>query len=121
MKKILIVDDDKLIRALVKRTLMRKDVLILEANSGESAVEIAKAEIPQLIFMDVIMKGKIDGFEATRILKKHPPMKKSTIIMLTSRNNESDKKKGFKSGADDYLVKPFSPLDLSKKVEEIFG
>ena len=100
---------------------MRKEAQLFEASSGESAIEIAKVEIPQLIFMDINIEGKIDGFEATRILKNHPPTEKSKIVILTSRNHESDKQKGFDSGADDYLVKPFSPLDLLKKVDEIFS
>ncbi len=121
MKKILIVDDHKEIRRLVEITLRGEDYHILQAENGEEAIEIEKAEKPDLIIMDVMMPGKIDGIEATRILKKNPESKGCSIIILTSQGQKEDIEKGFSAGADDYFVKPFSPLELIKKVEEIIG
>jgi two-component system phosphate regulon response regulator PhoB len=121
MKKILIVDDHKEIRRLVEITLRVEDYQILQAKNGEEAIKIAKAEKPDLVIMDVMMPGKIDGVEATRILKNYPETKACTIIMLTSKSDEEDVKKGLDAGADDYFTKPFSPLELIKKVEEVLG
>jgi two-component system phosphate regulon response regulator PhoB len=121
MKKILIVDDHKEIRRLVEITLRGEDYQILQAENGEKAIEIEKAEKPDLIIMDVMMPGKIDGIEATRILKNNPESKGCIIIMLTSKGQKEDIEKGFAAGADDYFVKPFSPLELIRKVEEIIG
>ena len=121
MKKILIVDDQMEVRRLVEMTLRVEDYQILQAESGKKAIEIVKTEKPDLIIMDIMMPGGIDGFEATRILKNDPETKDSTIIMLTAKGQEADREKGFEAGADDYFIKPFSPLELIKKVEEVLG
>lgn len=120
MKKILIVDDQPSIRELISETLNGVgDYKIMESASGEQAIETAKAEKPDLIFMDVMMQGGMDGYETTKILKNDPVTKNCVIILLTARGQQVDKEKGFKAGADDYFVKPFSPLGLIKKVEEV--
>jgi len=121
MKKILIVDDQMEIRRLVEMTLRVEDYQVLQAESGEEAIEIVKTEKPDLIIMDIMMPRGIDGLEATRILKNDPETKDSAIIMLTAKGQEADREKGFEAGADDYFSKPFSPLELIKKVEEILG
>ncbi len=82
---------------------------------------ITKAEKPDLIIMDIMMPGGIDGLEATRIIKNDPDTKNCKIIVLSAKGQEIDKEKGAEAGADDYFVKPFSPLDLIKKVEEVLG
>ena len=121
MKKILIVDDEREVRRLVEVTLRSGDYEILQAEDAEKAIEIASTELPDLIIMDVMMPGDMDGFEATRILKNNPETKAIAVIMLTARGQEADKEKGLKVGADDYFVKPFSPLELIEKVEEVIG
>ena len=121
MKKILIVDDQLEIRELVEVTLRATDYQILKTKSGEEAIEIAKTQRPDLIIMDIMMPGNMDGLETTRILKNYPETKNSQIIMLTAKGQQEDQKKGFKAGTDDYFIKPFSPLDLIKKVEEMLG
>ena len=121
MKKILIVDDRSEVRELVEVTLRSGDYRVFKAESGETAVEIARAEKPDIIIMDIMMPGGIDGLEATRILKNDPETKDATIIMLTAKGQEADINKGLEAGADDYFVKPFSPLELIKKVEEVLG
>jgi len=121
MKKILIVDDHVEIRKLVEITLRVEDYQILQAKNGEEAIKIEKAEKPDLIIMDIIMPGKIDGIEATRILKNDHDAKVCPIIMLTVKGEEEDVKRGLDVGADDYFTKPFSPLQLIKKVEEVLG
>ena len=121
MKKILVVDDQLQIRELVEVTLRVEDYRILQAKSGEEAVEIVRAEKPDLTIMDIMMPGGMDGLEATRIIKNDPETKDCTIIMLTAKGQEADREKGLEAGADDYFTKPFSPLDLIRKVEEILG
>lgn len=121
MKKILIVDDRAEVRELVEVTLRSSEYMSLQAESGEKAIEIAKAERPHLIIMDIMMPGGIDGLETTRILKGDPETRESIIIILTAKGQEVDKEEGFKAGADDYFVKPFSPLDLIRKVDEVLG
>ncbi len=119
MKKILIVDDQFEVRELVEVTLKSDEYQVLKAESGEMAIEIAKTEVPDLIIMDVMMPGGMDGVEATRILGSTPETKEITVIMLTAKSQEDDRHKGFEAGAADYLTKPFSPLELIRKVESI--
>lgn len=121
MKKILIVDDVSELRELVAKTLARQELEVLEAATGEEAIEIARAELPELIMMDLMMPGKIDGLDATRILKNDPRTKGCKIVILTAKGQGADIDRGFEAGADDYFVKPFSPLQLMRKVEEILG
>jgi two-component system, OmpR family, phosphate regulon response regulator PhoB len=121
MKKILIVDDEVKIRRLVEVTLRKEDREIMMAETGINAVKIARREKPDLILMDIMMPGVMDGLEATRILKKDPETKGCTIILLTARGQNEDRQKGFEAGADDYFSKPFSPKVLIEKIEEIFA
>jgi len=121
MKKILVVDDRLEVRELVGVTLRSNDYQVIQAENGEKAIEIAKEEKPDLIIMDIMMPGGINGIETTRILKNDPETKDCQIIMLTAKGQRIDREKGFEAGADDYFVKPFSPLDLIKKVEEVLG
>lgn len=121
MKKILIVDDQVQVRELIEVTLRGDEYQIMLAGSGEEAVDIARRELPQLVIMDVMMPGAIDGYEATRLIKSGPTASRVKIIILSARGQETDRKKGIESGADDYLVKPFSPLLLMKRVEELLG
>ena len=119
MKKILIVDDEEEIRDLVAKTLGRADRAVFKAETGEEAVEIATAEKPDLIMMDIMMSGTLDGLEATRILKSAEGTRDCIVIMLTAKGGRVDMEKGSEAGADDYFVKPFSPLELMRKVDEV--
>jgi CheY-like chemotaxis protein len=119
MKKILIVDDSVEIRDLVEATLSADDYRIFKAENGEIAVDIAKKENPDLIIMDVSMPGKLDGLQATKILKNNPETRACPIILLSAMAQDDDIEEGFAVGANDYFTKPFSPLELIKKVEEI--
>jgi CheY-like chemotaxis protein len=121
MKKILIVDDQVEIRRLMEITLRAGDYEILQAQNAQEAIEIAKNNKPDLIIMDIMMPGNMDGLDATRILKSDPETKDSIIIMLTAKGQESEREKGLEAGAYGYFVKPFSPLELIKKIEEALG
>lgn len=121
MKKILIVDDVEEVRDLVEKTLRRKDRQVFKAENGEKGVQLAIEEAPDVIMMDVMMPGAIDGIEATRILKQDPKTQSCKVILLTAKGQSIDRAKGQEAGADDYIVKPFSPLELMKKVDKILG
>jgi len=118
-KKILVVDDEKDIRDLVEATLHRSDHVVIKAESGDRAVEIARTEKPHLILMDIMMPGNIDGLQATRILKNDPKTQDCRIVLLTAKGQISDRREGIEAGADDYFIKPFSPLELLRKIDQI--
>jgi len=121
MKKILVVDDQREIQELMQVTLRLDNYQILVASSGKEAIEKAIAEIPDLIFMDIMMPGDLDGLEATRILKSEKSLKDTIIVILSAKGQKTDIDKGMEIGADDYFVKPFDPLELLRKVEEVLG
>ena len=122
MKKILIVDDQPEVRELVEVTLRIGAYDILQAGSGDQALAIARAEHPDLMLLDVMMpNSSVDGFEVCRQLKSDPATRDITIVMLTARGQEKDIQTGKQAGADDYFIKPFSPLQLMSKVEEVMG
>lgn len=118
-KKILVVDDEKDIRDLVEVTLLRSDHLVMKAESGDTAVEIARTQKPDLILMDIMMPGNIDGLQATRILKNDPETRQCKVVLLTAKGQLADRQEGIKAGADDYFSKPFSPLELLRKVDQM--
>lgn len=120
-KKILIVDDQPEVRELVEVTLDQSEYSILTAENGEMGVEIATRECPEVIIMDVMMPGGIDGLEATRRIKSDERTKDVKVIVLTAKGQAKDIEMGREAGADDYFVKPFSPLELIQKVDEILA
>ena len=117
MKKILIVDDQEEIRTLIMATLRNDNYEIIQAKSGEEAVKVARLEKPDLIIMDIMMPGSMDGLDATRIIKDDPGMSDCKIVLLTGKGQQDDREDGYEVGADHYFVKPFSPRELMKKVE----
>ena len=121
MKKILIVDDQKEVRELVEVTLSVEDYKIFQAENGEEAVHLARTEKPDLIIMDVMMPGDIDGLVATQILKSDQETKDCQVIMLSAKGQQHDRDKGLEMGGDYYFIKPFSPLELIMKVEQVLG
>ncbi|HUV50990.1 MAG TPA: response regulator [Anaerolineae bacterium] len=121
MKKILIVDDQEELLDLMEATLLMEDHYVLKATNGKQAIDIARAEQPDMIIMDIMMPGKFDGLEATRVLKNDPQTSSCPIILLSAKARKNDIKEGLEAGAVDYFIKPFSPLDLIRKIEEILG
>ena len=121
MKKqsILIVDDQGELRKLVRMTLDFGDYELHEAENGQRALELVKAIQPDLVILDVMMPGEIDGYQVCEIIKKSGAKKIPAVILLTARGQKVDLNEGVRAGADDYLVKPFSPLELIKNVKQI--
>ncbi len=112
---ILIVEDDPNTSKLVETYLQREGFATLSAFDGEKALEIAKEEQPRLIILD-IMLPKVDGWEICRRLRKDSDV---PILMLSAREEEIDRILGLSLGADDYVVKPFSPRELVERVKAI--
>lgn len=122
MKKILIVDDQPEVRELVDVTLRIGEYTIWQAANGDQALTVAHAKHPDLILLDVMMpNSSIDGFEVCRRLKSDPETQNIYVVMLTARGQDTDLEMGRQVGADDYFTKPFSPLQLMNKVEELLG
>lgn len=116
MKKVLVVDDNSGVRELVRATLDMGDFELIEGNSGDAALTLARTHLPDLMILDVMMPGTLDGYAVCSTLKKDPKTSHINILMLTARGQEVDKARGYEAGADDYFVKPFSPRDLLDKV-----
>ncbi len=116
--KILVVDDDPNIRELVKLSLSNSNYTFIEASNGIEALQKAKAEQPNLIVLDLMMPH-MDGIEACTLIKKDERTKDIPVIMLTAKSADMDKVKGLKCGANDYITKPFYPLELEARVESV--
>src|SRR5215210_9436108 len=112
---ILVVDDEAAIARLIRRTLEAEGYAVLTADRGEKALEILEDERPDLVILDLMMPG-IDGFETLRRLRTTSQV---AVIMLTARTADADRLKGFHSGVDDYLTKPFNPDELVARVAAI--
>lgn len=121
MKKILVVDDQPQVVELVSTTLEIGTYEILTADNGQQALALAQAELPDLMLLDIMMPGGMDGLQVCRALKNDKGTSGIIIIMLTAKGQEWDVEAGNEAGADDYFVKPFSPLKLMNKVEEVLG
>ena len=108
MARIVIADDDADIRELVVFKLRHGGHDVVPVGDGAAAVEACTAQKPDLVILDVMMPG-MSGLDAARALRKDSTMDGLPIIMLTARAQETDIEQGFEAGADDYIVKPFSP------------
>ena len=117
-RKILIVDDDENIRNLVKLSLIPGQYEIMEAKDGIDALERVKMFDPDLIVLDLMMP-RMDGIEMCNILKSNTKTMNIPVIMLTAKIQNLDKVEGLKSGADDYVTKPFDPLELEARVSTV--
>lgn len=116
MGKILVVDDEEPIVELVKFNLEKEGHQVLAAYDGNAALEMAEAEHPDVIVLDVMLPGR-DGFEVCRLLRSREATANVPVIMLTAKDEEFDKVLGLELGADDYVTKPFSPRELAARVK----
>ncbi len=114
--KVLVVDDEEYIQHILNFSFGAEGYEVITAGNGEEAIAKAKAEKPDVIVLD-IMLPKMDGYEACKRLKSDPQTKGIPIILLTAKGREADRKLGSQAGADDYVVKPFSPGRLIERVE----
>jgi DNA-binding response OmpR family regulator len=116
-KRILIVDDQEELRRLIWLTLDFGEYELYEAENGERALELAKVIQPDLVILDVMMPGEIDGYQVCEKLKKDTREKNPYVMLLTARGQKADFAEGSRVAADTYLVKPFSPLQLIGNVK----
>ncbi|AOR22555.1 response regulator transcription factor [Clostridium taeniosporum] len=116
MKKILLVEDEESIRGFIKINLKRNDFEVIEAGTGEEGLKAAEEFNIDLAILDVMLPG-IDGFKVCDELRKRYP--KIGIVMLTARTQDMDKIMGLEYGADDYIIKPFNPLELVLRIKAI--
>jgi DNA-binding response OmpR family regulator len=119
MERVLIVDDDPDIQRLVSYNLSRAGFQITTASTGRTALEAVQEQPPDLIILDLMLPD-VDGMEVCRTLRQRENSRRIPIIMLTARGEEIDRVVGFELGADDYVMKPFSPRELVLRVKSIF-
>lgn len=113
---ILIVEDEESIRRFIKINLERAGYIVREAGSGEEGIEIARSEHIDILVLDIMLPG-IDGFETCKILREEFPS--LGIIMLTAKTQDVDKIMGLEYGTDDYMTKPFNPMELVLRIKSL--
>ena len=120
MNKILLVDDHSDIRRLIKLSL-GKTFEIFEAEDGATALEIATLHKPDVVVLDVMMAGELDGLQVLDAIKGNPALKHIRVIMVTARGQVTDHDDGMKRGADAYFIKPFSPMELVIAIKKLIA
>ncbi len=121
IKKILIVDNERHIRTLLKQSLYqleKKGVKLLTAETGQDSLRLLDAEHPDLIFLDLMMPG-LNGFDVCRLIKSDVHLRNTYIVILTARSQSVDKLMGNIVGADEYIVKPFDPEMIARRAQQI--
>lgn len=119
VRKLLLAEDEPSLRLLVRMTLLNESYEILEAEDGFEALALARAEKPRMILLDVRMPG-LSGFDVCAELKADPATSDIVIVMLSAQGRADDLERGARVGADAYFTKPFSPVALLRKVDEVF-
>ena len=121
-KKILIADDESSLRTLLKAVISTENSKyeIVEAEDGDQALAKIESEKPDLVILDVMMPGHT-GFEVCEKVKQDANLKNTIVLILTAKGQQTDKEWAKSVGADCFLSKPFSPLELLKTIEELLG
>lgn len=120
MSKILIVDDSPTQRQALINILKKNNHDVIIAEDGQQGVDMSRSEQPDLILMDVVMPG-LNGFQATRHISKHETTKDIPVIMLTSKDQETDRVWAERQGAKDYIVKPAEEKELMAKITTLLN
>lgn len=115
MARILVIDDDRIIRTIVSKSLSSLGYEVITANDGLEGLQLVKAEKPDAVVTDKMMPG-LDGFEVTRRLRREPGFAHLPILVLTSESDLADRVGAFEAGADDYLSKPFEAAELAARL-----
>ncbi len=116
--RVLVVDDDREIVRLLRAYLERSGYQVLVANDGKSALQLIQSERPDLVLLDLMLPG-YDGWELTRRMRKDSNLSATPIVMITARVEEEDRIVGLELGADDYVTKPFNPLEVVARVRAV--
>ena len=120
MARILIVDDSPSQLLGIQRIVEKLGHQILTATDGAAGVETAKAELPDLVLMDVVMPN-LNGFQATRTLARDEATRHIPVILVTTKDQDTDRMWGMRQGAKAYITKPFSEEDLSAVIAQVFS
>jgi DNA-binding response OmpR family regulator len=120
MAKILIAEDEPDIRELVTFMLRFAGYEVVAASNGEDAVRTASREVPDLVLMDVRMP-RMTGYDACRLMKANPDLRDVPVVFLSAKGQESEIQTGLDAGAEEYLLKPFSPAELTNRVRGILS
>ena len=120
MTHILIIDDSPTEVHVFKNMLMNHDIEVSVAKNGEEGIEKAIEIVPDCILMDVVMPGK-NGFQATRDLSRNPATSAIPVIIITTKDQETDRIWGMRQGARDYIVKPARENDLIARINKVIG
>lgn len=120
MKRVLIVDDGKTATAYTQKLLRQRGFETLTAEDGVDGISKARQHHPDLILMDVVMP-RLNGFQATRELSRHPQTADIPVIIVSSKDMESDRVWGLRQGARNYLVKPFTAHQLLASIETVLA
>jgi CheY-like chemotaxis protein len=119
MKRVLIVEDQADIRKLIRMTLEFEPYEIHEAANGTDGLQLATEVLPDLILLDVMMPGDLDGLQVCARVRALPALQATRVVLLTARGQTQDRDAGQEAGADEYLIKPFSPLQLIETIERL--
>lgn len=114
--KVLVIEDEQSISKFIKLVLQKQNFEVIQAFSGEDGLKKVTTENPVVVILDIMLPG-IDGFKVCEILRKNYPS--IGIIMLTALGQDVDKIKGLENGADDYMIKPFNPLELAARITSL--
>lgn len=120
MARVMIVDDSPTDVQNLKNILLKAGHSVVESTSGQEALERVKVEKPEVVIMDVVMPG-VNGFQATRSLSKDPATAHIPVIVVSSKNQETDRVWALRQGAREYLVKPVKEADLLGKIKAVLG
>jgi twitching motility two-component system response regulator PilH len=120
MTHVLIIDDSPTEVHVFKNMLMNHDIEVSVAKNGEEGIEKAIETMPDCILMDVVMPGK-NGFQATRDLSRNPATSAIPVIIITTKDQETDRIWGMRQGARDYIVKPARENDLIARINKVLG
>jgi DNA-binding response OmpR family regulator len=117
---VLVADDDRDIRDLVAFKLEAAGFTVLTTDNGDDALSVVVEQRPDLAVLDVMMPG-LSGTQVLQQLRAHPEVGATRVILLTAKAQEADVESGFSLGADDYVVKPFSPRELLSRVQAVLA
>jgi len=117
-ERLLLIEDDKDIQELLRYNLSKEGYQIVQAFTGEEGLKAARGKSPDLIILDLMLPG-MDGLEVCKLLKKEPKTEGIPVVMLTAKGEESDVVAGLEIGAEDYVLKPFSPKVLIARIRTV--
>ncbi|MDH4163450.1 MAG: response regulator [Nitrospirota bacterium] len=119
-KKILIADDNENIRDALTYLLEDEGYELFLAKDGKDTIRMVREHHPDVLFLDIMMP-EINGYDVCKTIKEDPALKQTHIIILTAKGQVAEQERGKEAGADEYIVKPFSPMDILSKIKTILG